>query len=670
MFFSPVVAQSVTIGKIGYKFTIFFLERNFLPSISYFCRTISSGKRMNRNTLASIALTFTIFCGTCLSTGAQDIRPDSLSVPVSTQHDTLSTEASVQQDTIIAAPGISAEERLKAKVDSLRNALSETTPPRRRLSVQRQLANADSLRLRYDFPAAEEILRRAAQDADSTQVGLVEDALAMTRNGLNMMGYCSAPVVVAKQKFALEDFFLMYPMEEGAWRMTPNPLDSQGDAFNQATYIPEDARIIYFSAQDSEGIRNIYMTHSSEGKWSVPSLLNENLTSASDEIFPVLSQDERTLYFASRGLYGMGGYDLYSSRWNRETNDWEQPVNMGFPYSSPYDDFLFMNTADGRYSIFASNRECSADSVYIYVLEYDALPVRHAVEEVRELRRLASLSPARGRGLRDAREATEERAGGADVNAYLEKMSDVRTLRDSIYMYNKEMDAMRARLAEIPVEEQSGHIEAILEKEKWLPEIQARLDQAEKDLQDIELEFLASGVLPSTARPAEEPEEGLRHEPSFEFIRHNYGGNVYMDVMKPESDSGFSFEILPESQFADDDELPDGLVYQIQIASGSNKLRVSDLHGISPVFEKMSTALRYTYSVGIFLTYGDALSHLNCVRTAGFKDAFITAFFDGKQIPVSEARSMDVRSMNAARPDPPSPSFVQPVVSSSSIDEL
>ena len=62
----------------------------------------------------------------------------------------------------------------------------------------------------------------------------------------------------------------------------------------------------------------------------------------------------------SKGLYGMGGYDLYVSQWNSETGDWDVPVNMGFPYSSPYDDFLFINTEDGKYSIFASNRGCDS----------------------------------------------------------------------------------------------------------------------------------------------------------------------------------------------------------------------------------------------------------------------------------------------------------------------
>lgn len=153
----------------------------------------------------------------------------------------------------------------------------------------------------------------------------------------------------------------------------------------RATFVPEGSEQIYWSAKDHEGIRNIYRTEHQDSLWSVPELINEQVTSSSDEIYPMLSPDGKQLFFASRGLYGMGGYDLYVSDWDENLKDWGIPVNMGFPYSSPYDDFLFINTADGKYSMFASNRACQADSVDIYVLEFDSMPVRKAIDSPEEL---------------------------------------------------------------------------------------------------------------------------------------------------------------------------------------------------------------------------------------------------------------------------------------------
>ena len=221
--------------------------------------------------------------------------------------------------------------------------------------IDKLIAKADSARLAYDFILADELCRQVVE-LDSTAIDKVEDLSIMSKNGQKMMEFCSRPVVVARRTFPLKDFLLFYPLEDNSWRKSPNQLDPKGgDGLAQAVYYPEGAKDIYYSAADDEGIRNIYRTSLADSMWTAPTLINEQLTSSSDEIYPMLSPDGESMYFASKGLYGVGGYDLYVSKWNPETGDWDVPVNMGFPFSSPHDDFLFMNTEDGRFSIFASN---------------------------------------------------------------------------------------------------------------------------------------------------------------------------------------------------------------------------------------------------------------------------------------------------------------------------
>ena len=591
---------------------------------------------MTRNTFCAVALAFAVFLSGNLRSWGQEQIPDSLIIPAAILPEEMEEFPEEIQEKILEEVKPSAEELLKAKVDSLRNALSDSSPARRRQTAARLLATADSLRYQYEFRASVDLLRRAAADADSTLSEAIEESLNLSRNGLNMMGYCSRRTVLARQTFPVEDFFLMYPMKDSVWRKAPNALDHSGDRTSQAAYIPEDAGTVYFSAADADGIRNIYMMQAEDSVWSSPRLVNESITSSSDEIYPMLSPDGRTLYFASKGLYGMGGYDLYMSQWNSETQDWEQPVNMGFPFSSPYDDFLFINTDDGRYSVFASNRGCSADSVRIYVLEYDALPVRKAVSDERELRELAELNPAKRTELKqeaDQKMSTQD----SDSGLYMTKMADVRALRDSVYSFEKEIDDLRALLTDLPPEEQSGPISIIQVKEMELSSMHTRLDRATKDLQNIELEFLSKGVLMDVAQTSEESAgtEG------FEFVRHSYGDNIDMAISAAAPAQAYDFSILDEGQFAGSSTVPDGIVYQIQIAEMADRLSVEDLHGLSPVFDKMSTTLIHTYSVGVFRTYQDALSHLNSVRKAGFKDAFITANIDGQKVTVDEARALE-----------------------------
>ena len=510
------------------------------------------------------------------------------------------------------------------------------------VSPTRLLMKADSSRMAYNFQEAVKYCEAAVDALDSTSSAKAEEQLLLARNGLNMMGFCSQPVVVAKQTFPLQDFLLFYPLKDFSWRKSPNQLDSLGgDNLSRAVYVPDGSRDIYYSAKDEEGIRNIYATHLADSLWSVPALINEQLTSSSDEIYPMLSPDGQSLYFASKGLYGMGGYDLYVSQWNKETGDWDVPVYMGFPYSSPYDDFLFVNTEDGKYSIFASNRECGRDSVTIYVLEYDGMPVRKAVTEVDELRELAALNPAGNHPGIDNGSAV---SGETDESTrkYMDKMREVRSLRDSVARFGKNLDKLRSGLATASDEEKARLTAEITDKEMMLPTLNSTLNAAVKELQNIEMDFLANGIVIDTRKlQAEADKEIVGASSGYTFSKNSYGPDLRLDIRKPKPTFDYSFMILPEGRFAESNTLPDGLVYQIRIFTLSRKASVADLNGLSPVFERTTTSGKHAYSAGLFKSYKDALSNLNKVKKRGFRDAQIDAFLNGQVIGVSKARELE-----------------------------
>lgn len=512
------------------------------------------------------------------------------------------------------------------------------------VSPTRLMIKADSCRMAYNFAEAVQYSESAVEALDSTASARAEEQLLMARNGLNMMSFCSQPTVVAKQTFPLKDFFLFYPLKDHSWRKTPNQLDSLGgDNLSRAIFIPDGSRDIYYSAKDEEGIRNIYATHLTDSLWSVPTLINEQMTSSSDEIYPMLSPDGQSLYFASKGLYGMGGYDLYVSNWNSETNDWDMPVNMGFPYSSPYDDFLFVNTEDGKYSIFASNRECGRDSVTIFVLEYDSMPVRKAVTDVDELRALASLNPARDHSRIDNYAAVpDEGQQDESTKRYMDKMREVRALRDSVARFGKNLEKMRSGLAGASGEEKARLTAEISDKEMMLPTLNSALNAAVKELQNIEMDFLANGIVIDTRKlQAEADKEIVGASSGYTFSKNSYGPALHLDIMKPKPTFDYSFMILPEGRFAENNTLPEGIIYQIRIFTLGRKATVADLNGLSPVFERTTTSGRHAYSVGLFKSYKDVLSNLNKVKNRGFRDAQIDAFHNGLVINVRKARELE-----------------------------
>lgn len=506
-----------------------------------------------------------------------------------------------------------------------------------------EVHKGDSLRLQYRFEEAAQAYMTASDmlvdslltPADSLFKLDVSDRLLMAENGISMMDYVYVPNVVARHRFSIDDFYLYYPLADGSWRPAPSQLDTASHEFSKASYIPDDADVIYWSAEDKDGIRNIFHSEHQDTVWSVPALLNEHMTSPSDEIYPMLSQDGTKLYFSSAGLYGIGGYDIYVSEWDPSVGEWSVPVNMGFPYSSPYDDFLYAGSEDGKYSVFASNRDCSKDSVSVYVLEYDTMPVRRPVEDEDELKNIMSLAPAQMNASGNVSEVEADIPENLDTRRYMLKMSEVRMLRDSIDRLGAAVEDARISYDE----------EAVLDGEFALVALRDSLAKATAILQEIEMEFLFSGVIIDPDKLLAEADREIAVQTAdFVFTRNNPGKPLSLNMLEPEPEFDYSFKILEEGQFAADNTIPSGLVYQIQMFSSNAKAGVSKLKGLSPVFETRTATGRYIYRVGLFRSYSDVLANLNSVKRAGFRSAFIVAFNDGKEINVATARSLEAKN--------------------------
>lgn len=73
------------------------------------------------------------------------------------------------------------------------------------------------------------------------------------------------------------------------------------------------------------------------GNWGLPINVGDKINTEYDEIFPSYSSDNQTLYFSSNRTESMGGFDIFSSKWNTKENDWKLPKNLGYPLNNTYD---------------------------------------------------------------------------------------------------------------------------------------------------------------------------------------------------------------------------------------------------------------------------------------------------------------------------------------------
>src|SRR5690606_10775385 len=86
--------------------------------------------------------------------------------------------------------------------------------------------------------------------------------------------------------------------------------------------------------------------------------------------------DGNYLYFSSKGHNSMGGYDVFRSRYDPNSDSFGPPENMDFAISSPDDDILYIVDSKGSVAYFASRRESQDGKIYVYEVRVERIPMQ------------------------------------------------------------------------------------------------------------------------------------------------------------------------------------------------------------------------------------------------------------------------------------------------------
>ena len=66
--------------------------------------------------------------------------------------------------------------------------------------------------------------------------------------------------------------------------------------------------------------------------------------------------DGITLYYASDGEGSLGGYDIFVTRYDSENGNYLRPDNIGMPFNSPANDYMYAIDEFNNIGWFASDR--------------------------------------------------------------------------------------------------------------------------------------------------------------------------------------------------------------------------------------------------------------------------------------------------------------------------
>ena len=155
--------------------------------------------------------------------------------------------------------------------------------------------------------------------------------------------------------------------EDGRWvKITELPFNSNDYSIAHPALSP-DEKTLYFASDmpGTLGQSDLYkVSILDDGSYSTPENLGSNINTEGRETFPFITSDKE-LYFATDGRPGLGGLDIYVTKFEKD-NTFTEVQNVGSPVNGTKDDFAFIINSKTRKGYFTSNREGGIGSDDIY----------------------------------------------------------------------------------------------------------------------------------------------------------------------------------------------------------------------------------------------------------------------------------------------------------------
>ncbi len=123
---------------------------------------------------------------------------------------------------------------------------------------------------------------------------------------------------------------------------------------------------VYFSRSATEQGNTLYSMEKMLDNFGNEKKLNNPINDSKDQAFPFILSDGLTIYFASKGHESIGGYDIFASRYNLNSNTYLTPNQMNMPFNSPFNDYMMVIDEQKGIGWFASDRYQPEDLVCVY----------------------------------------------------------------------------------------------------------------------------------------------------------------------------------------------------------------------------------------------------------------------------------------------------------------
>ena len=470
------------------------------------------------------------------------------------------------------------------------------------------------------------------------------------------------------------------------------PFNNDNYSIGHPAFSP-DEKILYFISDmpNGFGLTDVYKVNIlGENRFSTPENLGKNINTKGREMFPFVGSDN-TLYFASDGHLGLGALDVFESKF--QNNTYTTSLNLGSPINSSYDDFAFIINNKQKNGFFSSNRKKGKgdDDIYSFLIynckeDISGLvfetktnkPIYNAIVKLIDTEGniiFEKRTDKKGKYTFELIECEKNFTIVASKDDYRDDIETVKTLD-----VNKQSITVNLQLESLIIENQIvinpiyfdfdrhniredaeyelEHIVSVMKKNtKMIIKIESHTDSrgekeynrllSDKRAKSTRDYILSRGISSNRIQSAigfgedqllNNCNKGVLSKCSDKKHQENRRSYFYIvDGSKLKKKQLIKEEVNDEGVFREgkiNNSEKNTLFYKIQIGSFKNEnVFFSDIKNVEIIYIQGC----FKYYCSKTNSYNQIKKEQKRVRKLGYKDAFITAFFNGEKITLREA---------------------------------
>ena len=251
----------------------------------------------------------------------------------------------------------------------------------------------------------------------------------------------------------------------------------------------------------------------------------------------------------------------------------------------------------------------------------------------------------------ETKQNNEQSVIPGDYDRILSEALEYQLSADSLYRI---AENQKKTLEKLSYKERDGLKTEITKNENMASSFQKKADQKYSEAQNAMNASIKTSPGKDTSKSIQSPAKVIKpvtkpvNQAVIDSIAQPATKNEVVQPANKALEIYFVFEVKDKPVYSANEKIlinpqvPQGLIYRIQVAVFRNPVAPSYFKGITPVYGfKASGTNNTAYYAGMFRKLADANKALSRVRQNGFKDAFIVCFSSGKAVSADRAAILE-----------------------------